>query len=240
MLNSAIFAVFTVLYTRTGYQKHYEDKYLNYKDDDLEEDLRDGVRLRRKVLVATKNLDEAQKNLVKVQAQLQQDLKDAMAANMAAGRGDLTDEEKVRFTEAFRLAVKEAKKSIADAQQAFKRAQEQTKFLNKARKDKVKADLSKMVTGLKGLARIKAKFKFAAEQSKKTKLGLMAKNERIIVEAEEKELTKLNIVTKALYGQLKTYGKERMADLAAGFMFPARTWVPPSHTDLGSEAPRGL
>ena len=80
-----------------------------------------------------------------------------------------------------------------------------------------------MVTGLKGLARIKAKFKFAAEQSKKTKLGLMAKNERIIVEAEEKELTKLNIVTKALYGQLKTYGKERMADLAAGFMFPA--WV---------------
>mmetsp|Transcript_41492 Transcript_41492/g.95891 ORF Transcript_41492/g.95891 Transcript_41492/m.95891 type:complete len:852 (+) Transcript_41492:1204-3759(+) len=134
---------------------------------------------------------------------------------------DISDEDKVRFTEIFRVAVREGHEAIIGCKSALKRAKEQAEFLSKARKEEMKEEMKKATESLKGFAKIKKKFVFGAAQAKDARLSMMSKNERILCEAEEKELNKLNFFVKSLYKQMDFYSKDRLGDVdMGGFMMP--------------------
>jgi hypothetical protein len=214
--NSVVAALFSIMYKRTGYVIRREDDYLTIKDDYLEDTLKEEVAVRRAVIEARHGIVAARFEQAAVTDKMQNRLLEVVNSKVEG----LDDVSVVAYREYYTSAIKKSRKSVIDAREALKKADNMERMTRKSRSKQLKAEVRRLTQELGHFSAFFERRRIHGERMHAYEMSKFTRVERIIFAAEEEEMKRLWFGTRLLYQMALSPSAKRLKEKDATWMIP--------------------
>ncbi|GMH77010.1 hypothetical protein TrLO_g5949 [Triparma laevis f. longispina] len=210
-IGAALFAtppaiVVGLLYKKAGKVKAVENAFVDMDEATIPEGIKEEVIDRKEVVLAERELFGAKKALKDTKANLTLALQKSYFAHYGEGNSDIAGKEKIAFKKDFDKSLDVCKTRIIDAKNHLNRVIVKERDHTKERKRQVAHEINQGLSDLSGIMNILKKFKKKMKISKEKKEELqkmrLSQEERLLLEAEETQLAKMDFASKMLYKML--------------------------------------